>query len=662
MADHAVRLGPAPARESYLSVPALLAAAKKTGATLVHPGYGFLAENAAFARACARRGPDVRRSDARGDRGHGLEDREPPAAWRRPGVPVVPGNARPARRATRSSRSSRGRPGIPILLKASAGGGGKGMRRVDAEAELPAAFARVSAEAQASFGDGAVYAEKLDRAAAAHRGPGRRRPARATSFAVGERECSIQRRHQKVVEECPSPVVDDGAAGATLRGGARGRARRRLHLLRHRRVPAVARRVLLLPRDEHAAAGRAPRDRGGLGRRPGGGDDPHRPRRSAAVRSRRASRPAGHAIECRVYAEDPRRGFAPSPGRIAALRLPQGPGVRNDVGVETGSVVPIDYDPMLGKLDRARAGPARPRSRGSRARSSDYEIAGVETTLPLFRALVARSRVRARGTSTCSGSTGGSPAGCFRRRRRRRTRSGSAAAGLGGAEADPGPRRRRSRLALARGGAARGAAGLTSRCATSRLILAGRPGPEELALELDGSRCAFSRGGPTERAEVTRLPDGRLSLLFDDGRQICGRVRPRGRRARSRSSDGGRAPAHRAGRAAAGPAGPRGASRRGRRGRRGDPRADAWPRRRGGGGRRRPRSPPERLLLVLEAMKMQNEIRSSRGGTVLRVDVEPGQHGGPGSPARRGAREWPGSGLIPGRQVLVPGFAAAVPD
>ncbi|MEO8192197.1 MAG: biotin carboxylase N-terminal domain-containing protein, partial [Acidobacteriota bacterium] len=203
-ADYAVRLGPAPAAESYLSVPALLAAARKTGAGLIHPGYGFLAENAGFARACVEAGlifvgPTPEAIDAMGSK---TESRE---RMRAAGVPIVPGMTTPAKDASEIALFGKSA-GYPLLLKASAGGGGKGMRRVENESETAAAFARASSEAKLYFGDGAVYAEKLIE-----------RPrhvevqvvgdCQGRIVAVGERECSVQRRHQKVIEECPSPVV-----------------------------------------------------------------------------------------------------------------------------------------------------------------------------------------------------------------------------------------------------------------------------------------------------------------------------------------------------------------------------------------------------------------------------------------------------------------------
>jgi acetyl-CoA carboxylase biotin carboxylase subunit len=383
MADYAVRLGPAPARESYLSVPALLEAARRTGAGLVHPGYGFLAENADFARACAEAGLVFvgPRPEAIAAMGSKTGSRD---LMRRAGVPIVPGTEGPARDAAEISGFARGA-GYPILLKASAGGGGKGMRRVDSEGELAGAFPRVSAEALASFGDGAVYAEKLVE-----------RPRHievqvvgdsgGRLAAVGERECSIQRRHQKVVEECPSPAVDEALRSrlfAAALAAARAVGYTSCGTVEFLLAPDGAFYFLEMNtrlQVEHPVTEEvwgvdlaAAMIRIALGE-----PLPFPPE---------GLRPRGHALECRVYAEDPRRGFAPSPGRISSLRLPQGPGVRNDVGVETGSVVPIDYDPMLGKL--VVHAEDRPRAIARLARAlDDYEVAGVQTTLPLFRTLV----------------------------------------------------------------------------------------------------------------------------------------------------------------------------------------------------------------------------------------------------------------------------------
>ncbi len=380
-ADYAVRLGPAPASESYLSVLALLAAAKKTSATLIHPGYGFLAENAGFARACVDAGlifvgPTPEAIDAMGSKTVSRE------RMREAGVPIVPGMTTPAKDASEIAGFGK-RAGYPLLLKASAGGGGKGMRRVENESETAAALARASSEAKLYFGDGAVYAEKLiDRPRHVEVQVVGDRHGRIV--AVGERECSVQRRHQKVIEECPSPVV-----GPALRARLSEAAVAAARAVEYTSCGTVE---FLLASDEsfyflemntrlqveHPVTEEvwgvdlaAEMIRIALGEPLSFGE----------------LEPRGHAIECRIYAEDPRRGFAPSPGTITSLRLPSGPGVRNDVGVESGSVVPIDYDPMLGKL--IVHGPDRPTALARLKRAlSEYEISGVETTLPLFRRLL----------------------------------------------------------------------------------------------------------------------------------------------------------------------------------------------------------------------------------------------------------------------------------
>ena len=380
-ADHAVRLGPAPARESYLSIPAILEAARRTGAGLVHPGYGFLAENAAFAKACAAAGltfvgPPASAIESMGSK---TAARERMIAA---GVPVVPGMRRAAVGAADIARFGR-EAGYPLLLKASAGGGGKGMRRVDSESDVAGSFERVASEARSSFSDGAVYAERLVE-----------RPrhvevqvvadSRGGIVAVGERECSLQRRHQKVVEECPSTAV-----GPALRARMCEAAVAAARAVGYVSCGTVE--FLLDPSGnfyflemntrlqvEHPVTEEV-----------FGVDLATEMIRIALGEplSIGPVSPRGHAIECRVYAEDPRRGFAPSPGTITAVRLPQGPGIRNDVAVETGSVVPIDYDPMLGKLIVHGADRAEALSRLVRA-LEDYRITGVETTLPLFRRLV----------------------------------------------------------------------------------------------------------------------------------------------------------------------------------------------------------------------------------------------------------------------------------
>ncbi len=389
-ADYAVRVGPSPSAESYLAVPRIVDAAKKTGASLVHPGYGFLAESADFARACASAGltfvgPSPGAIEAMGAKTRSRQLME------RAGVPVVPGTTEPARDATELEDFA-SRSGYPILLKASAGGGGKGMRRVENAPDLAAAFSRAAAEAQASFGDGSIYAEKLlerprhiEVQLVADRHGNR--------VAVGERECSIQRRHQKVVEECPSPAV-----GPELRARLFSAAIAAADAVNYDSCGTVE--FLVVPdgsfyflemntrlQVEHPVTEEV------------WGVDLVTEMIRIALGEPLSIRPAdltprGHAIECRIYAEDPRRGFSPSPGVVTRLRLPEGPAVRNDVGIETGSTVPIDYDPMLGKL--VVRGRNRDEAIGRLTRVlEEYEIAGVETTLPLFRELVGDADFRA---------------------------------------------------------------------------------------------------------------------------------------------------------------------------------------------------------------------------------------------------------------------------
>jgi acetyl-CoA carboxylase biotin carboxylase subunit len=383
-ADYGVRIGPPPARESYLSVPALLDAARRTGARLVHPGYGFLSENGAFARACREAGLVFVGPTPEAIEEMGSKTRARSLAVRA-GVPVVPGTEGPVADASELERFARDA-GYPILLKAAAGGGGKGMRRVESASELAPSLARVAAEAEASFADGSVYAEKLIE-----------RPrhvevqvvgdSSGRLVAIGERECSIQRRHQKVVEECPSPAVDEQLRAELLRAAvAVARAANYVSCGTVEFLLAPDRRFYFLEMNtrlqvEHTVTEEVwgvdlavAMIRIALG--------------APLSEDLLTASPRGHAIECRIYAEDPRRGFAPSPGRIRSLRLPEGPGVRNDVGVEAGSTVPIDYDAMLGKLivhgrDREAA-----RVRLARA-LTEYEVGGLETTIPLFRAIAA---------------------------------------------------------------------------------------------------------------------------------------------------------------------------------------------------------------------------------------------------------------------------------
>jgi acetyl-CoA/propionyl-CoA carboxylase biotin carboxyl carrier protein len=355
-ADRAVAIGPAAARESYLSIEAILAAARATGADAIHPGYGFLAENAAFARAVEGAGltwigPPSAAIATMGDK---LAAR---AAVSRAGVPVVPGSEVALGDAAAAARAAAAI-GYPVLLKAAAGGGGKGMRTVAAEPELAAALAAAAREAQAAFADGRVYLEKL-LVRPRHVEVQVLGDTHGTLVHLGERECSVQRRHQKIVEETPCPVVD-GPLRAAMTGAALSAARAvdytsagtvefmldeggKFYFLEMNTRLQVEHPVTELVTGIDLVGAQLRVARGeplGFGQ--------------ADVR------PRGHAVEVRLYAEDPAAGFLPSAGPILGLREPSGPGVRVDSALAAGGVVPVDYDPMLAKIaawgaDRAQA-------------------------------------------------------------------------------------------------------------------------------------------------------------------------------------------------------------------------------------------------------------------------------------------------------------------
>ena len=381
-ADLAVRIGPAPAPESYLNQAAIIEAARSSGARAVHPGYGFLAENPGFARLveCSGLvwiGPPPAVIELLGSKTAARE------VARRVGVPVVPGSE-PLPDAA-AVRAFARRASYPILLKAVGGGGGKGMRIVRRAAEVEEAFARAASEGKAFFADERVYAEKLiemprhvevqilgDR--------------HGTLVHLGERECSLQRRHQKVFEECPSVAVD-----ATLRARLGEAALAVARAVKYRSAGTVE--FLLTPSGEFFFLEVNTRlqvehpvteavygvDLAQLMIREALGE-PLDLRQENLI-------PRGHAVECRVYAEDPLRGFAPSPGMIHHLERPDGPGVRVDSGVREGSLVPLDYDPILAKL--VVWGEDRPRALARLRRAlTEYRVAGIATTLPLFRLLL----------------------------------------------------------------------------------------------------------------------------------------------------------------------------------------------------------------------------------------------------------------------------------
>ncbi|HYY03955.1 MAG TPA: acetyl-CoA carboxylase biotin carboxylase subunit [Gaiellaceae bacterium] len=343
LADRAVCIGPPSAAESYLNMASVIAAAETTGCEAVHPGYGFLAENPAFVRACEDSdlvfiGPGADVMARMGDKAEAK--RELTGA----GVPLVPGAETASAAAARAAADD---VGFPILLKARAGGGGKGMRLVEDPAQLDDAYARASAEALAAFGDGRLYLEKTI-VPARHIEIQVLADADGGVLTLGERECSIQRRHQKLIEESPSAAVD-AETRASMEDAV---ARASVHI---GYVNAGTFEFLLGPdgsfyfielnarlQVEHPVSELVT-----------GIDIVREQLRIAAgaplVMSGRARR-RGHAIEVRINAEDPSRNFAPAPGTVTRFRAPLGPGVRVDTHVEDGTAIPPYYDSLIAKL------------------------------------------------------------------------------------------------------------------------------------------------------------------------------------------------------------------------------------------------------------------------------------------------------------------------
>ncbi|MBA2564506.1 MAG: ATP-grasp domain-containing protein [Gemmatimonadetes bacterium] len=345
-ADAACRIGPAPARESYLDAARVLGAARETGAEAVHPGYGFLSESAAFARACAEAGvvfigPSPEALEATGDKAGARRTAG------RVGVPVVPGRG-PSADLQDLAHQARELP-FPMLVKAAAGGGGKGMRRVNAAAELDEALRGAAREARAAFGgDDRLLLERYVHPAR-HIEVQVLGDGRGGVAALGERECSLQRRYQKIVEESPSSAID-----SLLRERLLEAARRFASAVRYSGAGTVE--FLVAPEGtfhflemnarlqvEHPVTELVT------------GLDLVRLQLELASGERLdltvlEGRSRGHAIEARLYAEDPQSGFLPTCGTVGRLRWPGGPGVRVDAGIEEASVVGTDYDPLLAKI------------------------------------------------------------------------------------------------------------------------------------------------------------------------------------------------------------------------------------------------------------------------------------------------------------------------
>jgi len=389
-ADEAYPLGAPAASESYLNIKKILDVARRSGADAIHPGYGFLSENATFARACADAGvkfigPTAAAIEAMGSKTRARQ------AMERAGVPLVPGTARGVESLAEAEQVA-AHIGYPIMLKAAAGGGGKGMRLVDAPAGLKSALEAARSEAERSFGDSEVYIEKailnprhieMQVLADEH----------GKTVYLGERECSLQRRHQKVVEEAPSPAVDPDmrrrmgevavrvaeAAGYTNAGTVEFLvdAEKNFYFLEmntrlqvEHPVTELVTGLDLVHLQIHIANGeRLPFTQGQLNIR-------------------------GHAIECRIYAEDPDNNYFPSPGRITLLLVPSGPGIRRDSGMYEGWTVPMEYDPLLAKLIGYGTDRNQAISRLTRA-LNEYFVGGIKTNISLFRRILSHPEFRA---------------------------------------------------------------------------------------------------------------------------------------------------------------------------------------------------------------------------------------------------------------------------
>ena len=381
MADEAYLVGKPPSNESYLRADKVLEVAKKSNAKAVHPGYGFLSENADFVRKAADAGivfigPSPEAMEGMGGK---ISARQIAIDA---GVPVVPGNNAAIDSADDALKIAK-EYGFPVMLKAAAGGGGKGMRLVEKEEELESAFDNARSEAMASFGDDVVYLEKAV-LRPRHIEIQIMSDAHGNHVHLGERECSIQRRHQKVIEEAPSPINDadlrekmgreavkvakavDYVGAGTVEFLVSDIDKSFYFLEMNTRlqvehpVTELVTGIDLVKEQIRVAKG------------------------EKLSFTQEDIKLEGHAIECRVYAEDPENDFLPSPGKITRLRVPQGSGIRDDSGVYEGAEVSIFYDPMISKLCVYSKNRGEAVERLKRV-LKEYEVGGIKTTLPFFR-------------------------------------------------------------------------------------------------------------------------------------------------------------------------------------------------------------------------------------------------------------------------------------
>jgi len=382
-ADEAYAIGPAPAAESYLNIDRIIETAKRCGAEAIHPGYGFLSENAAFAKACGDArvkfiGPSPSSIELMGSKTGARRQME------KAGVPFVPGTSCGLESLAKAKEVA-AKLGYPVMLKAAAGGGGKGMRLVAAESELASSLDAARSEAQHAFGSDEVYLEKaitdprhieMQILADEH----------GNCVYLGERECSIQRRHQKVLEESPSPAVAPemrrrmGETAVQAAKAANYSNAGTIEFLADARSNFYFLEMNTRLQVEHPITELVT-----------GLDLVHLQIRIAAGEklpfTQEDIQLRGHAVECRVYAEDPHNNFFPSPGRISSAIEPSGPGIRLDSGIYPGWNVGTDYDPLLSKLVAYGGGRDQAISRMRRA-VDEYVITGVKTNLSLFRRIL----------------------------------------------------------------------------------------------------------------------------------------------------------------------------------------------------------------------------------------------------------------------------------
>ncbi len=389
-ADEAYRLGPAPAAESYLRGDLILEVARRAGADAVHPGYGFLSENAEFAEACEAAGVTFIGPPASAMRVLGSKTRARQAADAA-AMPRVPGSVTGLADVAEAVRVAAGI-GYPVMLKAAAGGGGKGMRAVTRAEDLAAAFTAASSEAERSFGSGEVYLEKLIERPR-HIEIQLMADEHGNCVYLGERECSVQRRHQKVIEEAPSAVVSEdlrrrmGEAAVRLALSAGYVNAGTVEFLVDAQENFYFLEMNTRLQVEHPVTEMVT-----------GLDLVHLQLRVAMGEplpiTQEDVRLRGHAIECRIYAEDPENNFFPSPGLITRLVQPGGPGVREDCAVFAGWRVPLDYDPMLSKL--VTFAPTREMAIDRMLRAlGEYVIGGIKTNIGLFRRILTDEDFRA---------------------------------------------------------------------------------------------------------------------------------------------------------------------------------------------------------------------------------------------------------------------------